>query len=152
MPNIQKVEVKSTSIEGLRVRTTNANEMNVETQKIAPLWQEFYEKILPTLKEGAKVYAVYHNYESDARGEFDILVGTDILEIKDKINSVTLEGGQYLMFSAKGELPQAIIDTWQKIWAYFEDESIDERRAYETDFELYKSASEVEIYIGVHYF
>ena len=60
--------------------------------------------------------------------------------------------GLYLKFSAKGEMPQAIIDGWGKVWAYFEDPSIDERRAYEIDFEVYTSADEAEIYIGVHYF
>jgi len=51
----------------------------------------------------------------------------------------------------KGELPQVIIDTWMQVWAYFEDPSIDEKHAYKTDFELYKSAGEAEIYIGVTY-
>jgi len=49
-------------------------------------------------------------------------------------------------------MPQAIIDVWGQVWAYFEDPSIDEKRAYETDFELYISADEAEIYIGVNYY
>jgi len=104
------------------------------------------------LGEGETVYGVYHNYESDAHGGFDVLVGADTLRVADEMKSVTLEAGKYLMFPGKGELPQAIIDTWMKVWAYFEDPSIDERRSYETDFELYKSENEVEMYIGVHYF
>ena len=152
MPNIQKVEVQSKRVTGLQVRTKNANEMNPETQKIAPLWGRFYSEVFPALDEGATVYGVYHNYASDAQGEFDVLVGADKLDVTEEMESVELQAGKYLMFPVKGELPQAIIDTWMQIWAYFEDPSIDERRAYETDFELYKSADEVEIYIGVHYF
>ncbi len=152
MPNIQKVEVQAKEITGLQVRTKNADEMNPETQQIAPLWGRFYSEVLPILVEGATVYGVYHNYASDAQGEFDVLVGADSLEVTEEMKSVELQAGKYLMFPVKGELPQAIIDTWMQIWAYFEDPSIDERRAYETDFELYKSADEVEIYIGVHYF
>ena len=152
MPNIQKVEVDSKTIQGLQVRTKNVDEMNTETQKISPLWGRFFHEVLPTLGEGATVYGVYHNYESDAQGEFDVLVGADKLDVTEEMKSVALQAGKYLMFPVKGELPQAIIDTWMQIWAYFEDPSIDERRAYETDFELYKSADEVEIYIGVHYF
>ena len=152
MPNIQKVEVASKTIQGLQVRTKNADEMNIETQKIAPLWGRFFHEVLPTLGESATVYGVYHNYESDAQGAFDVLVGADKVEVTDEMKSVALQAGKYLMFPVKGELPQAIIDTWMQIWAYFDDPSIDERRAYETDFELYKSANEVEIYIGVHYF
>jgi len=152
VPNIQKVEVQAKEITGLQVRTKNADEMNPETQQIAPLWGRFYSEVLPILVEGATVYGVYHNYASDAQGEFDVLVGADSLEVTEEMKSVELQAGKYLMFPVKGELPQAIIDTWMQIWAYFEDPSIDERRAYETDFELYKSADEVEIYIGVHYF
>ena len=152
MPNIQKVEVQAKTVTGLQIRTKNADEMNPETQKIAPLWGRFYSEVLPTLSEGATLYGVYHNYESDAQGEFDVLVGADSLEETEEMKSVALQAGKYLMFPVKGELPQAIIDTWIQVWAYFEDPSIDERRAYETDFERYISENEVEIYIGVHYF
>ena len=38
-----------------------------------------------------------------------------------------------------------------KVWTYFEDESIDERRSFEIDFEKYISEDEAEIYIGVNY-
>jgi len=151
MPNIKKVELESTIVKGLQVRTKNADEMNPETQKIAPLWGRFYNEVLPTVEEGATVYGVYHNYESDAMGEFDVLVGADKLSVTEEMKSIELQAGKYLMFPVKGELPQAIIDTWMQIWAYFEDPSIDEKRAFQTDFELYKSEDEVEIYIGVTY-
>jgi len=152
MPNIKKIELQSLKIKGLQVRTKNADEMQPDTQKIAPLWGRFFQELMPTLKEDATVYGVYHNYESDASGAFDVTVGADIMDMTDEMKEVTLQEGRYLMFPVKGELPQAIIDTWMQIWAYFEDPSIDERRAYETDFEKYISEDEVEIYIGVHYF
>ena len=151
MPNIQKVDFSSTVVIGLQVRTKNRDEMNVETEKIAPLWGKFYAEIIPTLKEDATVYGVYHNYESDATGEFDVLVGADVMEMTGEMKEVTLEEGKYLMFPVKGELPQAIIETWANVWAYFEDDSIDERRSFTTDFEKHISADEVEIYIGVNY-
>lgn len=150
MPNIQKVELKCTTIRGLQTRTQNTDEMNPGTQKIAPLWGKFYTEIMPTLKEGAALYGVYHNYESDADGMFDVLVGSE--QEGEGLTSVILQEGRYLKFPVKGEMPQAIIDAWIRVWAYFEDPSIDERRAYETDFEHYISMNEAEIYIGVHYF
>lgn len=152
MPNIKKVELTAKSVQGLQIRTNNLDEMNPKDQKIAPLWGRFYEEILPKLSADAQVYGVYYNYASDAQGDFDVLVGADRLELTDEMQRVSLEEGQYLMFPVKGELPLAIVETWKKVWAYFEDESIDERRNYMTDFELYKSADEVEIYIGVNYF
>ena len=152
MPNIQKVDVEARTITGLKVRTKNSDEMNADRQKIAPLWARFYEEVLPGLESEASIYSVYHNYESDAHGFYDVTVGADLLKQTEEMQTVTLEEGRYLMFPVKGELPQAIVDTWKHVWAYFEDPSVDERRAYETDFELYKNEREVEIYIGVHYF
>ena len=151
MPNIQKVEMPSKTIKGLEVRTKNADEMHPETQKIAPLWGRFFKEVLPTLSRDATVYAVYHNYQSDASEAYDVLVGADVMDAKAEMKEVTLQEGRYLKFPVKGELPQAIIETWQQIWAYFDDASIDERRAYETDYEKYISQDEAEIYIGVHY-
>ena len=150
MPNIQKVDVTAKTINGLQTRTQNIDEMNLDTQKIGPLWQRYYTQIVPTLQEGTVLYGVYHNYASDAHGMFDVLVGSE--EEGKELESMTLEEGRYLKFTVKGEMPQAIIDAWSQVWAYFEDPSIDERRAYETDFERYISVNEAEIYIGVHYF
>jgi len=151
MPNIQKVERISKRIIGLQVRTKNTDEMNADTHKIAPLWARFYDEVFPSLREDATVYSVYHNYASDAQGEFDVLVGADVLSVNEEMTEVTLVEGRYLVFRVKGEFPQAIIDGWEKVWAYFEDPSIDEKRSFETDFEVYNSTDEMEIYIGVNY-
>jgi len=150
MPNTTKVELSAKTISGLQTRTQNTDEMNPETQKIAPLWGKFYAELMPTLKEGTALYGVYTNYESDADGMFDVFVGSE--QDAEGLVSVTLQEGRYLRFPVKGEMPQAIIETWKQVWAYFEDPSIDERRAYETDFEHYISMNEAGIYIGVHYF
>ena len=67
------------------------------------------------------------------------------------IKRVIVEEAFYLVFPVKGERPKATMETWTKILAYFEDESIDERRSFESDFEKYISEEEAEIYIGVNY-
>jgi len=152
MPNIKKVELTAKTITGMKTRTKNADEMNPDRQKIGPLWGEFCDVVLPTLNQDFSTYGVHYNYESDATGEFDVLAGVEGIEEVKGMNSVMIEAGKYLMFSAKGELHQAVMDGWTQAWAYFEDPSIDERRAFGTDFEVYKSADEAEIYIGVHYF
>ena len=151
MSNVKKVEITSKVIKGFHVRTKNSDEMNPETQKIAPLWGKFFEEIVPTLSADTSMYGVYHNYESNAQGEFDVLVGSDMLDEGKDVHSVTLKEGKYLMFPVKGEMPQAIIDAWGQVWAYFEDPSIDEVRSFETDFEHYTGIDTAEIYIGVNY-
>ena len=142
-----KVKQESKMIYGIKVRTSNEKEMNPETSKIGALWGEYFEKILPTLDQGTQGYGVYANYESDAFGEFDVLAGSEV--VNDALEKVTLEKGNYLCFKANGELPQAIIETWGEIWNYFSDENCPDKRVFKTDFELYLSKSEAEIYIGV---
>jgi predicted transcriptional regulator YdeE len=150
MPNIQKVTLTGKTIYGLETRTKNVDEMKNETQKIAPLWEQYHTEIVPNLEKDVTLYGVYHHYESDDKGAFDVLVGSE--SEGEGLASVRLEEGRYLKFPVKGEMPQAIIDTWSKVWAYFEDPSVDERRVYETDFEHYISVDAADIYIGVHYF
>ena len=105
---------------------------------------------MPTLGETPPpLYGVYSNYESDAMGLFDVLVGAEEVKQRDGMASVILDEGKYLCFTAKGELPQSVIETWGEIWAYFSDENCKDVRVYKTDFEKYISRDEAEIYIGI---
>ena len=147
---MKQTQVKSKTIIGLKVRSKNEDEMNSEVAKIGTLWQDFFANIMPTLGETPPpLYGVYSNYESDAHGEFDVLVGAEEVEQTEERASVDLEEGNYLCFTAKGELPQAVIETWGEIWAYFSDENCKETRAYKTDFEKYIGQDETEFYIGI---
>ena len=152
MPNIQKVDVLPQEIYGLKIRTKNTDEMQSNTQKIAPLWAKFYEEVLPKLDETAIIYSVYHNYESNEYGEYDVLIGSKKRDTCTDEAMAGIEEGRYLEFPVKGELPQAIFETWERVWAYFNDPSVDERRSFMTDFEQYTSPTDVKIYIGVNYF
>jgi len=144
---MKKVKLESKTISGLKVRTKNEAEMNPETAKIGQMWGEFFEKIAPTLEENASVYGVYTNYEADAFGEFDVIAGSDMQN--EELETVTLHEGNYLCFEAKGEMPQAVIETWGEIWAYFSEVNCSEKRVFKSDFELYLGQDKAEIYIGV---
>jgi len=147
---MKTVHVKSKTIIGLKVRTKNEDEMNPKIAKIGALWQDFFANIMPTLGETPPpLYSVYSNYESDAHGEFDVLVGAEEIAQTTERVSVNLNEGKYLCFTAKGELPQAVIETWGEVWAYFSDENCKETRGYKTDFEKYIGQDEAEIYIGI---
>lgn len=147
MPNIKKVDITPKTIVGFKTRIENADEMNPDTEKIGALWGRFIGEVSPAFPH----YGVYHNYDEFFRGNYDLLAGIEGEPNEPPFDSVTIEGDRYLKFSAKGELHQAVLQCWEQVWAYFQDISIDERRAYETDFEVYRSMDEVEIYIGVHY-
>lgn len=147
MPNIKKVDITPKTIVGFKTRIENADEMKPDTEKIGALWGRFIGEVSPAFPH----YGVYHNYDEVFRGNYDLLAGIEGEPNEPPFDSVTIKGDRYLKFSAKGELHQAVLQCWEQVWAYFQDISIDERRAYETDFEVYRSMDEVEIYIGVHY-
>lgn len=60
------------------------------------------------------------------------------------------KGGKYQRFIAKGQIPNAVMEKWQEIWA--KDKELN--RKYTVDFEVYGEKSysgensEVEIYIA----
>ncbi len=145
------VQLDEKQIKGISIRTTNANEMNPETSKIGALHQQFDEKVPINYKNGACVYGVYYNYESDYSGEFSVLAGSDQIDktLTNNLENVSIPSGIYMAFEAKGEVPQVVIETWSKIWDYFSQEDAQYQRAYTTDFEFYKNQNEVEIYIAV---
>ncbi|WP_025129977.1 GyrI-like domain-containing protein [Pseudomonas sp. PH1b] len=145
-------EVLPFSVAGLQVRTRNVEEQQADSARIGPLWQRFYvedlfDKVAPR-EPDSFVYGVYSNYESDASGHFDVTAGVALSGPCADYPSVDILGGEYLMFSAKGAMPDCVIQTWGLIWAYFQDNP-QVRRAFATDFEVYTSADSVAIYIGI---
>ena len=141
-------------IVGIGVRTKNINEMSPSAAQLAKLWGRFYqEDIMSKVRgkvQGSYVYGVYHSYESDMNGEYSVVAGVEVdKEVANKeFTSVKLKKGKYLAFKAKGEMPGVVIETWKNIWKYFDSPSAP-KRAYITDYEVYKGPDEVAIYIGV---
>ncbi len=140
--------------QGLSVRTTNQAELNPTTAQLGTLWLSFYQNIFSKLPAGSAAYGIYHNYESDAHGAFDVtasceqdieFAGAESLNLK----VVTVPTGKYLVFSEQGAMPIAVITAWQKAWAYFNDPNCEHTRLYDVDFEHYVSQTQVDVYIGV---
>jgi predicted transcriptional regulator YdeE len=146
-------EIEEKIIYGIKTRTKNSNEMNPETAKIGVIWQKFDSAVEVNYKDGERVYGIYYNFESDANGEFDVLAGYETSN--DKLNTVKIEKGKYLVFDKTFEQTydntriQAIIETWGRIWEYFSNENSEYKRKYKTDFEYYKGQNEIEIYISI---
>ena len=147
--NIENIEEKI--IKGLSIRTSNDAETNPSLGKIPKLWMQFDKNVQVDYPSGNRVYGVYYNYESDASGEYSVLAGTDQADCNSSIEleDVTINSGKYLVFHAKGSMPQVVIETWGKIWNYFSKENTEHTRAYTTDFEYYLSESEIKIYIAL---
>ncbi|WP_298775313.1 GyrI-like domain-containing protein [uncultured Shewanella sp.] len=144
---------------GMKVRTKNLLELTPATAKVAPLWDEFHRICGSLISTSTKLYGAYTAYESDVSGEFDLVVSADGLSLETlqtvlnlteySHQSVNIEAGKYLIFSAKGKMPQTIIQLWGEVWRYFNAYDCEHVRLYKTDFECYKSETEVEIAIGI---
>ena len=148
--------------EGIGVRTTNYKETKPETAKLGELWQQFYQTIAEQLPEDAQIYGVYHQYESDDTGEFDVVAGyskqsvqqeQEVQSESDDTVSVTIPAGKYLVFSQQGSMPDMVIEGWDKVWTYFGDSECEYTRTFGVDFEHYIDTDpedgQVDIYIGI---
>lgn len=152
-PNVVIREEKK--IIGVEARTANAAETNPATAKIPALWQKFFHIVesIPHKTNSHSIFGAYTKYESDHRGAYSLLVAAEVSsfdEVPDGLHALILPGGKYMIFTAEGQMPQALIETWGQVWEYFTVEGEDER-AYTTDYELHDPSNDarVEVYIAV---
>ncbi|GAB2884891.1 GyrI-like domain-containing protein [Microbulbifer echini] len=136
---------------GLRTRTKNEDEANPATAQIAPLWARFSAEAVPNFRGTPQVYGVYTNYETDYSGMFDVYACSDLLstDMSEDFQSVHIREGKYLVFSAEGEMPQAVIDLWGEVWNYFSAPECPHERAYTTDFEHYMGPNKITVSISI---
>lgn len=136
-------------VAGLTARTSNRDESDPGAARIGPLWGRFFdERVYETLPQRADdrhLYGVYSAYEADREGAFDITAG---VAVAGGPATVRIEGGDYLVFTGQGEMPQMVLAVWQAIWQYFEAHP-EIRRRYRSDFEAYAGPDQVAIHIGV---
>jgi predicted transcriptional regulator YdeE len=145
------------TVVGTEVRTTNEAESDPTTAQIGAHWQRFYESALadriPNRTDGAVLYGVYTDYESDYRGAYSHLIACEVSNdgrALPAMTTLTIPRSKYLVFTGNGELPGVVIQTWGAVWQYFERDTRD-KRAYTVDFERHdqRESSRVEIYIAV---
>ncbi len=136
-------------VAGLTARTTNREENDPATARIGALWGRFFGEqtyeSTPHRTGDSRIFGVYTAYESDAHGAFDLTVG---VAVSGGTGGVSVEAGDYLVFTGQGEMPHMVIATWQRIWQYFETHP-DIARRYRSDFEAYEGPDKVAIHIGV---
>lgn len=127
--------------------------MNPETAKIPGLWERFWADdglaVLNALPDSS-AYGVYANYESDANGLFDVTAGFQVSSRAESgtFETVEVPSGDYLVFEGKGPMPKVVVNTWGEVWEYFERYP-DVKRAFTTDFEVYREQERVAIYVAV---
>ena len=142
---------------GWEVRTTNAEEVVPDKARIPGLWKRVAEKNLfekiPDQKEPGITLGAYTRYQSDANGPYSLIVGAevgDVDNVPEGMAGIVVLAQEYLIFSAEGEMPRAVIDGWGAVWKYFAADTT-LKRAFTTDFERYDKSKPglVEIHIAV---
>jgi len=125
-------------------------------REIAAHWENFYqldirEKILD--KKEPDVYAVYCDYAGIFENAYTLVLGCDVKELVQEIPegmvALLIPPATYERFTAEGEFPRCLIDTWQTIWKK------NLNRTYQYDFEMYgpnfyKEPQVVEVYVGIN--
>lgn len=138
---------------GIGIHTSNQKAM----EELPALWEKFTtENIMEKIpdKVNEDVLAVYTGYEGDYTKPYTYILGCEVRSLdvvpKDMI-STTISFAKYEEFSPEGKIPDIVLETWQCIWT----PQINAKRAYITDFEVYRNISdksknpEVQIYIGI---
>ena len=121
MVNETPVPLDGLTVAGVAVRTANRAEADPETASIPALWQRFFkeQKRIPSRRDQDVIIAVYTAYESDHTGEYSLIVGAEVSAatvVPQGLVSVDVPPGRYLVFTAEGEMPAALINTWIEIW------------------------------------
>ena len=139
------------NVTGLTMRTSNARERDPETAALPGLWQRFMSQRRDAHSgPPVAVFSVYTDYESDVNGAYTVVLGRDTGSPASGAHTVRVPAGRYAVFASTGEMPAAVISSWQQVWAYFARPGAP-ARAYTTDFEQYDPAepSTVRIHVAV---
>jgi predicted transcriptional regulator YdeE len=148
------IKMQNFTVTGLLARTKNEDEFNNETAKLSKLWEQFYSNVslneMANRKTNSPVYGVYSDYDSDDKGFYSVTAGVEFAKQENaaEFHTIQVDEGEYLVFENQGALPQAIIEIWQTIWHFFEEQSA-LKRAYKTDFEVYSGFRHCAVYIGL---
>ncbi len=154
--NIVMAILNGFKIIGISVRTTNEN--NKSASDIGTLWRQFYsENLLAKIpnKISNDIYSIYTDYKGDFTDDYTTIIGmsvTGLDNIPEGLIGRQFDAENFTKFTAKGQMPQAVIDIWADIWG--RDKEL--RRKYSYDFEVYndnsqkEENSEVEIYIATN--
>lgn len=146
-------EVQPFWIAGVGARTQNSDEFNPLTAKLPRLWGQFFTGgmglLTPNRSQDGHVYGLYHGYASKENGLYSVLAGVAVESAVPGMESVQVQAGRYAVFTAKGPMPQTVVQLWGQVWAYFQGPEAPQRR-FGTDYEMYVGTDTVAIHIGIH--
>jgi len=140
---------------GVQRRTSNADGRSIKD--VPACWQDFLsQNMVSKIPHRAKtpaMFAVYSDYESDWTGEYAYLIGSEVTKadiIPAGLAVVRIPAQTYVVFTAAGPMPDAILSVWASIWGTRLP------RAYTFDFEQYDARftrpenNEADVYIAIN--
>lgn len=127
------IQLAEKKVNGMKIRTNNT-----KVEEIIQLWNKVSQ-----LPLDGEIYAIYSNYTSNFNGDYDLLIGNETINI---LENSTIQAGKYSEISLGKATPDEVGRAWQKIW---EDDTLERKRTYLTDFEHYKTDRTVSIYLGI---
>lgn len=143
---MMQVSVKtyaSFTVAGIEISTNNQEAMKT----IPPLWERFHQENivakLPSKLDESVIYGVYSQYETDEKGQYHLLAGTEVQEgtiVTAPFTILSIPLARYVVCHVKS--PEALYEAWSKIW------QAKINRAFTYDFERY-SADGIDIYVGI---
>lgn len=148
-------QIEQFKIIGIETRTSNEN--GKASEDLGKLWEQFFTTNVPNKivnKESDEIFAIYTDYESDYKGEYTCVLGmkvNSLEQIPENLIGREFKSQKYQKFIAKGEMPNAVVETWKGIWS--KDNEMN--RKYTADLEVYGKKSqngensEVDIFIAM---
>lgn len=154
-PAPERRRVNGRVVAGIQVRTNNRAELDPDSSSLDRLWEGFLgdgmPERIPDRAAGSPVYGVYSDYQDGRDGDYSVLAGVEVgdeRKVPEAYQSVVIEAGEYLVFHARGRFSDTVMETWSRVWRYFEREDAPPRR-FVTDYEVYEGTDRLSIYVGV---
>jgi predicted transcriptional regulator YdeE len=153
----ERVRRDEARVVGIQTQTSSLLEADPATAAIPALWRRFRRdgvaERIPNRSGALTTCAVYSDYreaERDGRS-FRYLVGAEVTGPEAApagMVAVTVPAGDYLVFAARGTMPDALAATWARIAEFFEHAPV--ARAYTADLEVhYPAGSAVDVCVAL---
>jgi predicted transcriptional regulator YdeE len=148
----ERVRRSDARVVGIDARTSNLLETDPATASIPGLWRRFreegLERRIPNRGGTGTTCAVYTDYEGEG---YRCVVGAEVAsvdEVPAGMVAVSVPAGDYLVFAARGPMPDALVATWVRIWEFFEH--VPAGRAWTADLEIhYPGGSAVDVCVAL---
>ena len=127
-------QVEGFKVVGISVRV----DMHTAGELIGGMWRRWFmeglEAKIPNKVSNDK-YNIYTNYEGDHTKPYTCFLGCrvrSIDDVPDRMQALEIKGGKYAVFDVSGKIPDAVLETWMKIYKMDELE-----RSFAADFDVY---------------